>query len=398
MADQDETAQPSPWLLTLLAVATGALVANLYYAQPLIASIGPAMGINPDLAGSIVSVTQIGYGTGLFFIVPLADLVENRRLVVTAMAVTVVALAVEAAGPGAAAFFAASFAVGVSSTAAQILVPFVAHLAPAATRGRAVGNVMAGLLTGIMLARPAALFIAGAFGWRAVFGLSAVLIAVIAAVLARVMPRREPGGGAHYGQVLVTMIRLFRRNAGIRRRALYQGLLFTAFNVFWTAAPIMLGDRFGLSENGIAIFALAGAGGALAAPVAGRLADRGLIRAATAGSIIAVTLSFFGTIWPTGIAGLIVLTALTVVLDAGVQTNQVVGQRIVFAVPARLRGRANGIYVTLMFIGGALGSLLGTVSYHWGGWTATAMLGVLIGAAALLAFLTELRAARPTQA
>jgi predicted MFS family arabinose efflux permease len=364
-------------------------VANLYYAQPIIAAIAPAVGIKPDLAGAVVSVTQIGYGTGLFLLVPLADLVENRRLVLSAIGVTVVALAVLALGTGTLTFFVASFVVGISSTAAQILVPFVAHLVPAARSGRAVGNVMAGLLTGIMLARPIALFIAGAAGWRAVFATSAILIIVVGVILGRLMPVRNPGGGIRYREILLSMIALLRQSRAIRRRALYQSLLFAAFNLFWTAAPIMLAERFGLSEREIAIFALAGAGGALAAPLAGRLADRGYIRAATVGSMIAVGLSFLGTIWLFGWGGLIVLTILTVILDAAVQTNQVVSQRIVFSVPPQVRGRANGIYVTLMFVGGALGSLVGTVSYQWGGWTTTATIGAVIGAVALLAFTAE---------
>jgi predicted MFS family arabinose efflux permease len=380
---------PSALLLGVITLACAALVANLYYAQPLIAAIAPALGIPRDLAGSVVSVTQVGYGIGLFFLVSLADLVENRRLVIAALAVTVVALVVEAVARGAAEFFLASFVVGLCSTAAQVLIPFVAHLVPGPRSGRAVGNLMAGLLTGIMLARPLSLFVAGLAGWRTMFWASAVLLVLIGVALARLMPTRKPGGHTSYGAILASMIGLMRRSAVLRRRAIYQGLMFAAFNMFWTAAPIMLADRFGLSQQGIALFALAGAGGALAAPFAGRLADRGHVQGATAGAMAAMALAFLPMAWARGATGLLLLVVLTVIVDAAVQTNQVVSQRVIFAVPSRIRGRVNGVYMTVLFAGGALGSLLGTASYQWGGWAATVALGGMMGVTALVFFWTE---------
>jgi predicted MFS family arabinose efflux permease len=295
----------------------------------------------------------------------------------------------------AAAFFAAAFLVGLGSAGAQVLVPFVTHFVPAATRGRVVGNVMAGLLTGIMLARPVALFIAASFGWRAVFWSSAGFMLVIALVLARLMPRYRPPGGLHYGQILLSMAGLFRELPVLRRRSAYQALMFAAFNLFWTAAPLMLADRFGLRPHGIAFFALAGAGGALAAPLAGRLADRGFARALTAGAMIVLGLSFYATGWAVGTLALLPLVALAVLIDAAVQTNHIVSQRILYAGPADTRGRVNAIYMTTLFIGGALGSVLGTVTFHWGGWAATATTGGLMGVLMLLLFATEARGSVP---
>ena len=381
-------------LVALIAAASAVLVANLYYAQPLIASIAPQVGIPADVAGLMVSVTQIGYGVGLFFLVPLADMVENKALVLGALAVAAAALVLLGSSHSAAPFFAASFAMGVCSASAQVLLPFVAHVVPPERRGRVVGNVMACVLAGIMLARPVALFMADSFGWRSVFLLSAGLMALIGAALARLMPRHRPAGGTHYGVVLGSMVRLLVRSPVLRRRSLYQFLMFGAFNLFWTAAPIMLAGRFGLGHRAIALFALAGVGGALAAPFAGRLADRGLARAATIGSVLALGLSFAATGWASwvgGGSGLIALVILAVLIDAAVQTNQVVSQRIVFAVPPTVRGRVNGVYMTCLFAGGAAGSLAGTVSLHGGGWTATAAVGALVAVVLLLAIATERR-------
>ena len=382
---------PSSALIILFAFATGALVANLYYAQPLIASIGPELDISPDLAGSIASISQIGYGVGLFFLVSLADLVENRALVLGTLALTIVGSVAAATATSAPVFFAASLLTGLCSTGAQVLLPFIAHLAPEARRGRVVGSVMAGVLTGIMLARPAALFIAAAFGWRAVFWASAGLMLAIGLMLVRVMPREKPRGGMHYGQILLSMFELFLQAPALRRRAAYQALMFAAFSMFWTAAPIMLAQRFGLSQYSIAIFALAAAGGALAAPFVGRLADRGFTRILTAGAMITLGLSFYATDWAVTASSMAALVLLTVLLDAAVQTNQITGQRIIYAVPVETRGRMNAMYMTLLFAGGAIGSVLGTITYHWGGWNATASAGGVMGLLMLLLFAAELR-------
>ncbi len=371
--------QASTALLTVLTIGVGVLVANLYYAQPLIASIGQELHISSGVAGSIVSVAQIGYGTGLFLLVPAADLFENKRLVLTLMGLTVVGLVALATSGSALSFFVASFLLGLCATGAQVLLPFAAHLIPEERRGRTVGNIMAGVLTGIMLARPVALFVAGSFGWRTVFWSSAGLVSVLGLLLARMMPSYRPAGGMHYGRIIGSMVRLPPRMPALCWRSAYAALMFGAFNMFWTAAPLMLTDRFGLSQHAIGLFALAGAGGALAAPWAGRLADRGLELAATAAAMLLLGLCFAGTGWAVGAVSLLPLVVFTVILDASVQTNQVVSRRTVFGTPAAIRGRVNALYMTATFIGGAAGSLLGTLTYNLGGWPATAETGVAIG-------------------
>ena len=383
--------EASPLLLTILTLGVGVLVANLYYAQPLIGSIGQELGIAPDTAGAIVSVAQVGYGTGLFFLVPVADLVENKRLVLLLMALTILCLVALATSTSVTAFFVASFLMGVSASGAQVLLPFAAFMVPEAKRGRIVGNVMAGILTGIMLARPLSLFIAGSFGWRAVFWFSAALVTVLTLMLARMMPRYRPSSGMHYGRILSSMVALPRRMPALCWRSAYAALMFGAFNMFWTAAPLMLSDRFGLGPYAIGLFALAGAGGALAAPLAGRLADRDLELAATAGAMALLALCFAGTGWAVGALALLPLVVFTVVLDASVQVNQVVSRRTVFATTPNIRDRVNALYMTATFIGGALGSLLGTLTYHGGGWWGTAATGIGLGVMLLALLGLEIR-------
>jgi predicted MFS family arabinose efflux permease len=341
------------------------------------------------MAGSVTSVTQVGYGMGLFLLVSLADLIEHRRLVLIQLLCTAVALLGVALSHTPGQYFVAALLVGLFTTGAQVLLPFIAQLVPEERRGHVVGTVMAGLLTGLMLARPAALFVSASLGWRAVFGIAAVVMLVVAAVLARIMPRHQPRGGLHYGQILLTSLRVLRDMPRVRRRALYQTLMFGGFCLFWTAAPLALTDRFGLHEHGIALFALAGAGGALVAPLAGRLADRGWTRACTTLAMAVLGLSFLVSRWLVAAGALAAFVGVAILVDAAVQLNQVVSQRVIYTTPGPIRGRVNAIYMTVTFAGGAVGSMLAALTYHRGGWSATALAGAATGVLLLLLQATE---------
>ncbi len=274
--------QVSAATILLLAAACGLLAANIYYAQPLIKPIAESLGLAPQASGLIVTMTQIGYGLGLFFVVPLADLVENRRLVLVCVALCAGALAAAALATSWPAFLACAGAIGLGSVAVQILIPLSAHLAPDATRGRVVGAVASGLMIGVMGARPVGSFIASVASWRTVFAASAVVMVVLGLVLSRKLPVRAPHIRMSYGALIVSMARLAAATPILRLRAFYQSCLFGAFSLFWTTTPLLLaGPDYRMTQRGIALFALAGVSGAIAAPIAGRLADRGFARPAT---------------------------------------------------------------------------------------------------------------------
>ncbi|WP_377298072.1 MFS transporter [Rhizobium sp. SGZ-381] len=389
-----EPEAPSAALISVIGLAAGSLVANIYYAQPLVSEIAADLGINADLAGALTSVTQIGYGVGLFFLVSLADLVENKRLVLITLTITMLGLVAMGLSNTVLPFVLASFLIGVCSTGAQVLIPFIAHRVPIARRGRVVGNVMAAVLTGIMLARPVSLFVAASFGWRAIFFVSAALMAVIGLSLARMMPRQQPQSGMTYPQILGSMGSLIRETPVLRWRSLYQAIVFCAFNLFWTAIPFALSERFGLGQHQIGLFALAGAGGALAAPIVGRLADRGLGRLLSLTAMVGLAAFFAASGYAVAAGALVLLGVCAVLIDAGVQANQIVSQRIIFAIAPEKRGRLNAIYMTSAFIGGAIGSTLGTLTYHAAGWTGTAAFGSLLGVLGVVLFLLEQRGNR----
>jgi len=382
-----------PGLTAVFAVACGLMVANLYYAQALIGAIAPDLGLRGAVAGLVVTATQLGYGAGLFFVVCLADRVENKRLILTLTIGACLGLVGIWMAQGAASFLLFSFVTGFCSVGAQIMVPLAAHLAPEERRGRVVGNIMGGLIAGIMLARPIANGLAAIAGWRAIFAVSAVAMVGLVLLIVRTVPERRPRPDLRYGQLLLSSLSLLRGSPVIQRRTAYQALLFAAFNLFWTAAPLLLAQRFGLGQGGVALFALAGAGGALAAPFAGRLGDRGHVRAGTAAALILAIGAFLLAGWAAAAQALIVLAVAAVILDAATQLNQVLGQRVLFSIAPEARGRINAVYMTVVFLGGALGSVLATVSFAHGGWTATASVGALLVGGAFMLFLTEHRTA-----
>ncbi|TBL81009.1 MFS transporter [Paenibacillus thalictri] len=384
----------SSWIVFLLAAACGLIVANLYYAQTLVGPISLSTGLTSAAAGFIVTITQIGYVAGLLFIVPLSDRIENRRLAAIGLIVVVGALLAAASAPNAPVFLTASLLIGLGSVVAQILVPYAAYLASEEQRGQVVGNVMSGLLLGIMFARPVASFITSIWGWRAVFTMSAVVIAILAVLLSRILQQRKPASTTSYRELIVSLGKLYRHTPILRRRALYQACLFGAFSLFWTVIPLYLTDMFKMSQQGIALFALAGVGGAIAAPIAGRLADKGWTRLLTGLAMTLAILSFVLTYFfqnnsATDLA-LLVLAAIT--LDMAVSGNLVLGQRAIYSLGNEARGRLNGLFMSIFFIGGAIGSSLGGWSYVYGGWNFTSLIGAVLPLLALVYFFTEKRA------
>lgn len=391
------TAGPVPQmargLILLFAFSCGAIVANLYYAQPIIALIAPDLHMSGGMASLIVSLTQIGYAAGLFFLVPLGDLVENKKLMIVTALTSIASLALAATVRAPGLFLAVSLIVGFSSVAVQLLIPLAAHLAPSESRGRVVGTIMSGLLLGILLSRPVASFIADHFGWRAVFAFGAATMAVVTVLLMLTVPSRRPAHQATYMQLIRSLGRLVATQPALRERSLYQGLMFGSFSLFWSAAPVELMHRHHLSQSAIALFSLVGAMGASSAPIAGRLADAGHTGRATVVALGLAAASFAPALFVPG-AGVAGLVATGILLDFAVQMNMVLGQREIYALDAHSRNRLNSIYMTSIFVGGAIGSALASALYEHGGWTWIATVAALFPLAALARFAFASRAAR----
>ena len=370
-------------MVFFLAASCGMIVANIYLAQPLVGMIGPDVGLGARSGTMIVSVTQLGYAAGMLLLVPLADLLENRRLVVVSVMASVPALLLAGFAHSGLVMLLAAACIGVTSVAVQMLVPLAAHLAPEAVRGRVVGNVMSGLLLGILLARPVASMVADVAGWRAVFFGAGGAMAVMALLLHRSLPVRRPSVTEHYGRLLATMFALPVRLPVLRQRALYQAACFAGFSLFWTGAPLLLAQKFGFTQRGIAAFALVGAAGALVAPIAGRLADRGHTRIGSGLALAAVASAFAVALVGYGVHSVVLLAASGVMLDAGVQSSLVFGQREIYTLAPELRARLNGMFMAIFFTGGAVGSALTGPLLSGFGWPGLCALGMALPLLAL---------------
>jgi predicted MFS family arabinose efflux permease len=374
-------------ILTLVfAVTCGGVVANIYYSQPILACIAVEFQVSTTKAGLLVTMTQIGYASGLAFLVPLGDALNRRRLIISLCTLTAVALLAAAWSPSYHLFSIALVIIGLSSCAVQVLVPYAASLAPDATRGRVVGTVMSGLLLGILLARTVSGLIAGLAGWRAVYVFAFCAMTVLIMLLVKMLPPDPPRPHTPYFQLLKSIGRMVLEDHVLRERSLYGALAFAAFSVLWTGLTFVLSaPPYNFSESRIGLFGLAGAAGALSASSAGRLSDSGRTLFATGFFGTTITVSFW-LIWLGGHT-LVAMIAGVILLDIGVQGLHITNQGVIYRGNANARSRATTVYLTSYFIGGALGSTLASTSYAWGGWPAVSACGSVIGGLILLRWL-----------
>ncbi len=386
------TESPPPRIgrgLTLLfAVSCGATVANLYYAQPLLSVIARALGVSDGSAGLLVTVSQIGYAAGLLMLVPLGDLVDRRRLVVRLLGVTAVAMALAAVAPDFAVLAVGLGIAAVASVVVQILVPFASTLAPEAERGRIVGTVMSGLLTGILLARTVSGLVAGLLGWRAPFFLAAGLMVVLAIALWRVMPRVGPPVSMPYRRLLASVGRLVATESALRRRMVYGACGYAVFSLVWTTIAFLLSSApYHYGAITIGLFGLAGLLGAVGASQFGTLADRGLGRPFT-GLVLALTLIGWVEldVWPHSVIGVVIGL---IVIDFAVQGQNILSQHVIYGLGAENASRVTTAYITGNFIGAAIGSATGSLAWELGGWSAVCAVGGVLSLIALGFWFTE---------
>ena len=363
-------------LLLLLAIIAGVSVANIYYNQPLLDSLRESFPHSASWVGVVPAATQLGYAAGMLLLAPLGDRFDRRLLILLQIAGLCVALVVATTAPTLAVLIGASLAIGVLSTIAQQAVPFAAELAPPSGRGQAVGTVMSGLLLGILLARTAAGLVAEYFGWRAVFGVSVVALLVLAVVILLRLPKSQPTSALPYGKLMVSMWHLIVEHPGLREASLTGAFMFAAFSIFWSVLALLLaGAPFHLGPQAAGLFGIVGAAGAMAAPLAGKFADRRGPRTIITLSIGLVAVSFvvFG-LSSTSIAGLVVGV---IILDVGVQAAQISNQSRIYALSPDARSRVNTVYMVAYFIGGAAGSAVGAAVWPVFGWVGVSIAGVV---------------------
>ena len=376
----------------LLAAAGGLIIANLYYAQPLAGLVGHALGMSKGAIGLVQTLPLVGYGLGLLLIVPLGDLVENRRLVLLLVALETLCLVGISFATDPVTYFAIAFFVGLSASAVQIIVPYATYLVSPKVSGPVVGRVVSGVMLGIMVARPAASLVADVSSWRAIFRISAALMGAVFVGLRVTLPARHPPAALHYRALLLSLGRILVSTEILRRRAIYHACMFGTFSVFWTAVPLWLSSaRFGFTQRGIAWVAIAGVAGAIAPPFAGRVVDRGQARPFTAVAMIAASAAVLLSMLARdgSLRGVAPIVAAAITLDFAVSANLVFGQRAIYALDAQQRSRINGLFMAIFFAGGALGAAASGWAYARFGWPGVTALGVALPVLGLAYFATE---------
>ncbi|HFT5049880.1 TPA: MFS transporter [Shigella sonnei] len=373
----------SPALIVLMSIATGQAVASNYYAQPLLDTIARNFSLSASSAGFIVTAAQLGYAAGLLFLVPLGDMFERRRLIVSMTLLAAGGMLITASSQSLAMMILGTALTGLFSVVAQILVPLAATLASPDKRGKVVGTIMSGLLLGILLARTVAGLLANLGGWRTVFWVASVLMALMALALWRGLPQMKSETHLNYPQLLGSVFSMFISDKILRTRALLGCLTFANFSILWTSMAFLLAaPPFNYSDGVIGLFGLAGAAGALGARPAGGFADKGKSHHTTTFGLLLLLLSWLA-IW-FGHTSVLALIIGILVLDLTVQGVHITNQTVIYRIHPDARNRLTAGYMTSYFIGGATGSLISASAWQHGGWAGVCLAGATIALVNLL--------------
>ncbi len=351
----------------IMAIAAGSSAANIYYNQPILKDIGVSLGVNETKAGSISMLTQVGYGLGLFFLVPLGDKLNKKTMIIALLSGLSIVLVLMTRSQTIGQVWALSVCIGVIAVSSQVILPMAASI-DRETTGKTIGQIFTGILVGVLAARVFSGFIAEWFGWRYVFGFSAALMIVIAILIKCTLPDVQAQFTGHYLNLLRSTIYQVKRFPALRRASVTGGLVFGVFCSFWTTLTFHLsGAPFFYHTDRIGLFGLVAIAGALMAPLFGKMADKGNARRSLLIGGMALIISLL--VLKIFALSLVALVVAVLLLDMAVQAVQVTNIAIIYSLDKHSNSRINTVYMTSYFIGGALGSLAGILSWNYGGWS-----------------------------
>jgi predicted MFS family arabinose efflux permease len=370
----------------IMAATAGIAVANVYYSQPILHAIALQFHINPEKAGTISVLSQIGYGMGLFLLTPIGDMIERKKLILYLQAGLIASLLLVTFAPNLILLYTGSLLIGVFAVVAQVILPMAASLVKE-NRGKIVGQIFTGILIGILAARVFSGFITGWLGWQYVYLLSAVMVFCTAILMQADFPSTTERFTGTYTGLLKSTVAQLGRFPLLRRTALTGMLAFGTLSAFWVTLTFYLSAApFNYSASGIGLFGLLAAAGALIAPVFGKLADKGSpVRSLLFSTGLTLASIVVIKVFPGSIAAIWVAVIL---LDIGVQATQVTNIAVIYTLDHLANSRINTVYMTSYFIGGALGSFIAIQLYNTGGWGWSTSFMALLGILAIVNVVT----------
>lgn len=371
------------WLMT---IASGLVVANNYYNQPLLGIIADTFKVTEAKAGTISMLTQAGYAVGLLFIIPLGDMLRRKRLILVDFLLIILSLLLAAFSPNIYTLMLASFLIGATSVVPQLFIPMAAQLAKPTERGKAVGTVMSGLLVGILLSRTVSGFVGAHLGWRAMFIIAAGIILLLGVAIYFLLPEVHPSYKGSYKSLMKSLVSLVKSQPLLRLASVRGALTFACFGGFWTTLVFLLEEPpFNAGSELAGSFGLIGAGGALMASVMGRVSDRFNTRHIITATTILIILSYiiFGS-FNHSLVGLIVGVIL---LDLGLQATHIANQTMVFSLDPQARNRLNTVYMVTYFVGGAIGTFLASQAWQIWNWNGVVLVGLVFSSLSLIVHL-----------
>ncbi len=396
---EEEQPQLTSLNLWVMTIATGVVVANLYYNQPLLGRISAEFRVTEAKAGAISMLTQIGYAVGMLFIIPLGDMLKRKKLIMIDFILIIISLLLAAFSVNIESLLIASFLIGATSVIPQLLIPMTAHLAKPEERGRKVGFVMSGLLIGILLSRTVSGLVGEHLGWRAMFFIATAIMLVLWIALYFLLPEINPSYKGNYKSLLKSIIHLIKTEPLLRLASARGALCYACFGAFWTTLVFLLEEpQFNAGSSIAGAFGLIGAFGALAASFVGRLNDKKDSFRITTYTILMIILSYaiFG-LSSHSIAGLVIGV---IVMDLGVQATHISNQTLIFSLIPEARNRLNTVYMFTYFMGGAAGTYLASHAWLLWKWSGVVGVGMVFSLLALFVHLQFLRrgaAKRPVQ-
>lgn len=371
------------WLMT---IATGMIVANNYYNQPLLGLMAKDFEVPESQISNIAMLTQIGYAMGLLLLVPLGDLVKRRQLILWDMAAIIISLGGMILAPTVGWLFVASFLVGFTSIAPQLFVPMAAELASKEKQSAAIGMVMSGLLVGILLSRVISGFVGEYLGWKAMYGIAIGFMLILGTLVYRSLPEVHPNFTGSYAELMRSLLFLVRTQPVLRLSAFRGATAFAGFSAFWTTLVFHLEEApFYAGPSVAGSFGIIGAAGALAAAVVGKIAAKTTPYKIILFSILIMLLSW-GIFYVGGYTyfGLIIGIIL---IDLGLQSMHIMNQSSYFALRLSATNRLNTVYMVSYFIGGSTGTFVGAQAWKHFHWPGVVAAGALFSLLALLGHL-----------